>query len=120
MATKKADAKKLASKAPVKKAAAKKTSAKAVAQKSTSKSAGTRAFEKGSGTKGPASKAAGRKYSPAASRSVEREMKEMHQGKLTIGRSTKKVTNPKQAIAIGLSEARKAGAKVPPPPKRPR
>ena len=48
-----------------------------------------------------------RKYSPSASEDVEREMKAMKQGKLTSGRSGKKVTNPKQAIAIGLSEARK-------------
>jgi hypothetical protein len=41
----------------------------------------------------------------------------MEQGKLTSGRSGKKVTNPRQAIAIGLSEARKAGGKVPPPRK---
>ena len=40
-------------------------------------------------------------------------MKEMKQGKLRNGRSRKKVTNPKQAIAIGLSEAREEGAKVP-------
>ena len=53
-----------------------------------------------------------RKYSPAASESVEREMKAMKQGKLKSG-SGQKVTNPKQAIAIGLSEARKAGKKVP-------
>ena len=56
-----------------------------------------------------------RKYSPAAGKSVEREMKAMKEGKLRSGRSGKKVTNPKQAIAIGLSEARKAGKKVPPP-----
>jgi hypothetical protein len=43
---------------------------------------------------------------------VEREMREMKEGKLRSG-SGKKVTNPKQAIAIGLSEARKSGAKVP-------
>jgi hypothetical protein len=55
-----------------------------------------------------------RKYSPAAGKSVEREMKAMKQGKLRSG-SGQKVTNPKQAIAIGLSEARKAGKKVPPP-----
>ena len=54
-----------------------------------------------------------RKYSPSAGKSVEREMKAMKQGKLKSGRSGKKVTNPKQAIAIGLSEARKAGKKVP-------
>ncbi len=63
-------------------------------------------------------KSAARKYSPAAGESVEREMKAMKQGKLTSGRSGKKVTNPKQAIAIGLSEARAAGKKVPPPPAK--
>ncbi|MGA1982353.1 MAG: DUF6496 domain-containing protein [Acidobacteriaceae bacterium] len=57
-----------------------------------------------------------RKYSPAAGKSVEREMKAMKQGKLKSG-SGQRVTNPKQAIAIGLSEARKAGKKVPPPRK---
>lgn len=40
-------------------------------------------------------------------------MHEMHEGKLKSGRSGKKVTSRKQAIAIGLSEARKEGAKVP-------
>lgn len=55
-----------------------------------------------------------RKYSPSASRDVEAEMKAMKQGKLKSGRSNKKVTNPKQAIAIGLSKARKEGKKVPP------
>jgi hypothetical protein len=63
-----------------------------------------------------AKKDSARRYSPAASKSVEREMKAMKQGKLKSGRSGKEVTNPKQAIAIGLSEARKAGKKVPPPP----
>jgi hypothetical protein len=63
-------------------------------------------------------KSTGRKYGPEASQSVEREMKAMKQGKLKSGRSGKKVTNPKQAIAIGLSEARKAGAKVPPAKKK--
>lgn len=41
-------------------------------------------------------------------------MREMKEGKLKMGRSGKKVTNPKQAIAIGLSEARREGKKVPP------
>ena len=59
-----------------------------------------------------------RKYSPSASKDVEREMKAMKQGKLKSGRSGKKVTNPKQAIAIGLSEARKEGKKVPPAPSK--
>jgi Family of unknown function (DUF6496) len=61
-----------------------------------------------------ATKKAARKYSPAAGKSVEREMKAMKEGKLRSG-SGQKVTNPKQAIAIGLSEARKAGKKVPAP-----
>jgi hypothetical protein len=53
------------------------------------------------------------KYSKDAGQKVERAMHEMKEGKLKSGRSGKKVTNPKQAIAIGLSEARKKGAKVP-------
>ena len=53
------------------------------------------------------------KYSAASQHKVEENMKEMKEGKLKIGKSDKKVTNPKQAIAIGLSEARKEGAKVP-------
>ena len=59
-----------------------------------------------------AKKSSTRKYSPAASKNVETEMHEMHEGKLRSG-SGKKVTSKKQAIAIGLSKARKAGAKVP-------
>ena len=53
------------------------------------------------------------KYSKKASEKVEKAMKEMKRGKLRSGRSNKKVTNPKQAIAIGLSQAREEGAKVP-------
>ncbi len=53
------------------------------------------------------------KYSKKAGEKVERAIKEMKKGKLRSGRSGKKVTNPKQAIAIGLSEAREEGAKVP-------
>jgi Family of unknown function (DUF6496) len=60
-----------------------------------------------------AAKKTTRKYSPSAGKQVETEMREMKAGKLKSGRSGKKVTNPKQAIAIGLSEARKKGAKVP-------
>lgn len=52
------------------------------------------------------------KYSRKAGEKVEEEMREMKEGKLKTG-TGKKVTNPKQAIAIGLSEARKEGAKVP-------
>ncbi|MBA3603432.1 MAG: hypothetical protein H0W50_07280 [Parachlamydiaceae bacterium] len=54
-----------------------------------------------------------KKYSPKAQKSVETAMHKMKEGELESGKSHKKVTNPKQAIAIGLSEARKAGAKVP-------
>ena len=53
------------------------------------------------------------KYSTEAGKKVEKAMKEMHAGKLKSGKSDKKVTDPKQAIAIGLSEAREEGAKVP-------
>ncbi len=52
-------------------------------------------------------------YGKEAGEKVERAMDEMKHGELKSGRSGKKVTNPKQAIAIGLSEARKEGAKVP-------
>jgi hypothetical protein len=62
-------------------------------------------------------KKAEKKYSSAASKQVATELHEMHEGKLKSGRSGKTVTNPKQAIAIGLSEARKKGAKVPKNPK---
>jgi hypothetical protein len=52
------------------------------------------------------------KYSEKASEKVEKVMHEMKEGKLKSG-SGKKVTSKKQAVAIGLSEARKEGAKVP-------
>ena len=58
-------------------------------------------------------KSSKRKYSPKASKAVEREMHEYKRGKLKSGRSGKKVKSRKQAIAIGLSEARREGAKVP-------
>ena len=54
-----------------------------------------------------------RKYSKKASAKVERAMKERDAGTLKSGRSGRKVTSRKQAIAIGLSEARAAGMKVP-------
>jgi len=53
------------------------------------------------------------KYGDKAQKKVERAVKEMKAGKLKSGGSGKKVTSKKQAIAIGLSEARKEGAKVP-------
>ncbi len=77
-----------------------------------------KATKKAAGKKAPAKKAAsGNRYSPAASASVEREMKAMEQGKLRT-RAGDTVTNPKQAIAIGLSEARRSGAELPPAPGR--
>ena len=86
-----------------KKTTARKTTArKTTARKSTS-----------SGTKAAAKPR--RKYGKKSQKKVERAMHEMKEGKLKSGRSGKKVTNRKQAIAIGLSEARRSGGKVPPP-----
>jgi hypothetical protein len=53
------------------------------------------------------------KYGRKASKKVERAMHERKRGTLRSGRSGRKVTSRKQAIAIGLSEARRAGATVP-------
>jgi hypothetical protein len=53
------------------------------------------------------------RYGKKAGEKVERAMHERKRGKLRSGSSGKKVTSRKQAIAIGLSEARKSGAKVP-------
>jgi hypothetical protein len=61
-----------------------------------------------------------RKYSKKASKKVEKVMRERKRGTLRSGRSGKKVTSRKQAIAIGLSEARREGAKVPPPRRKKR
>jgi len=84
----------------------KKSSRKKSARKSSRKSKGGR-------KKSGARKKSRRKYGPKASRKVERSMHEMKRGKLRSGRSGKKVSSRKQAIAIGLSEARAEGAKVP-------
>lgn len=54
-----------------------------------------------------------RKYSKDAQKEVKKEMHEFKKGKAMIGKSGKKVKSRKQAIAIGLSKARKKGAKVP-------
>ena len=53
------------------------------------------------------------RYGAKAKQKVERALHERKRGKLRSGRSGKKVTSRKQAIAIGLSEARRAGGKVP-------
>jgi uncharacterized protein DUF6496 len=60
-----------------------------------------------------ARKAKKRKYSKGAAKKVRRAMKKRKAGTLRSGRSGRKVKSRKQAIAIGLSEARKRGAKVP-------
>ena len=59
------------------------------------------------------------KYGKKAAEKVKKVMRERKAGTLKSGRSGKKVTSRKQAIAIGLSEARRAGGKVPPPKKAP-
>jgi hypothetical protein len=58
-----------------------------------------------------------RKYGKKSQEEVKKAMHKFKRGRLKMGKSGKKVKNPRQAIAIGLSEARKEGAKVPPPPK---
>jgi Family of unknown function (DUF6496) len=55
-----------------------------------------------------------RKYSRSTSKDVERVMRKRKRGTLKSGRSGRKVSSRKQAIAIGLSEARREGKKVPP------
>jgi hypothetical protein len=88
-----------------------------IKKRSTAKKKGV--AKKSSAKKSPSKKSASkkssktRKYGPAAGKAVEREMRAMKQGKLRSGRSGEKVTSRKQAIAIGLSEARKSGARVP-------
>jgi hypothetical protein len=64
-----------------------------------------------------ASKSAGRKTSPKAQRKIAAVMHEFKEGELVSGGSGKPVRNPKQAIAIALSEARESGADIPPPRK---
>jgi hypothetical protein len=54
-----------------------------------------------------------RRYGPKAEAKIEKVMHEWKQGTLRSGGSGKKVTSRKQAVAIGISEARQAGAKVP-------
>ena len=58
------------------------------------------------------------RYGEKAQEKVEKVMYEMKRGELRSGRNGKKVTGRTQAIAIGLSEARRAGGKVPQAPKR--
>ena len=117
MATKKASKKKSTGrKSSTKKSASKKsTGRKSTAKKGSAKKSSTK---KSSTKKSSSKKSSGRKYGKAVGNQVKREMHEMHEGKLKSGRSGAKVTNPKQAIAIALSEARKKGEKVPPNPNK--
>jgi hypothetical protein len=68
----------------------------------------------------PAAKktASTRKYSPIASQLVAKEMRKFKKGTATSGKGRTPVKSRSQAIAIGLSEARKKGAKVPTPKKK--
>ena len=116
MATAKKSARKKTAgvKSPAKKSAATASPAKKAAAK---KPVARKSAVKGAGSKGTASKkGSGQKYGPLAGQEVAEEMREMKRGELTIGRSDKKVTNPKQAIAIGLAKARREGGEVPPNP----
>jgi Family of unknown function (DUF6496) len=65
-------------------------------------------------------KAGRRKYGQKAAEKVEKAMHEMKRGELHSGRSGKKVKSRKQAVAIGLSQARRAGGKVPAAPRKKR
>lgn len=61
-----------------------------------------------------------RKYSKSAQKDVAKAIHKMKEGTLKSGKSNKIVRSRKQAIAIGISEAREKGKKVPPPPKKKR
>ena len=78
------------------------------------------AAKKKSSKKKTGKKKSTRKYGATAGKTVKKVMHEKKHGTLRSGRSKKKVTSRKQAIAIGLSEARAAGAKVPARKKSPR
>lgn len=76
----------------------------------------TVAKKNGTAKAAAAKEPAGRKFGPGASEKVGEVLDEMKHGELRSGGNGKKVTDRKQAIAIGLSEARRDGAKVPPNP----
>ena len=86
---------------------------KSGSSKSRSTSSRSRSSHSKTGSSTSKSSSSGRKYSPKAGEHVKEEIHEMKQGKLKSGRSGKTVRSRKQAVAIGLSKARKAGAKVP-------
>lgn len=122
MATKKATKKSSAKKSSTKKASSKKSSTKkastkkSATKKSTShKTASKKTASKKSASKKGAKKSSTRKYSPSAGNDVKKEMHDFKRGKANSGPGGKggKVQSRKQAIAIGLSKARKEGKKVP-------
>jgi hypothetical protein len=84
----------------------------AARKKSSTRNSGKRSAKK-------ATKKSSRRYGKKAAEEVERAMHEMKKGELRSGGSGKKVKSRKQAIAIGLSQARRKGGKVPKRPKRP-
>ena len=100
-ARKSAGRKKASRKTSARKSGGRKTSARKTGGRKTS---ARKTSSRGSST---------RKYGPKASQKVEKVMRERKRGTLRSGGSGKKVTSRKQAIAIGLSEARRSGAKVP-------
>jgi len=73
----------------------------------------TRPSTEGRRSKKRSTKRSTRRYGDAAAKKVGRALHKAKNGSLRSGRSKKKVTSRKQAIAIGLSEARRRGAKVP-------
>ena len=99
-----------------KKASRKKTGGAAATARKKSTGRKKSTTRKGSSSTGRKKKTGSRKYSRKASENVGREMHEMKRGRLRSGRSGRKVKSRKQAIAIGLSEARRKGEKVPPNP----
>jgi|tagenome__1003787_1003787.scaffolds.fasta_scaffold20914534_4 hypothetical protein len=81
--------------------------------RSTSRSRSGSKNRRSSSSRGKKKSSSRRKYSPSAGSDVKREMHEFKRGRLKSGRSGKTVKSRKQAIAIGLSEARRKGKKVP-------
>ena len=77
-----------------------------------------RSSRSGSRKKSSRKKSSRRKYSPSAGSDVRKEMHEYKRGEAHSGRSGRKVKSRKQAVAIGLSKARRKGKRVPPNPNR--
>jgi hypothetical protein len=105
------------------KTSARKTSARKTGARKTGarKTSGRKKSSSKTGARKTGSRKTGsRRYGAKASKKVGRSMHEMKEGSLRSGRSGKRVTNPKQAIAIGLSEARREGGKVPSRPRKKR